>query len=358
MKLLFVTLYIDHVLLFLLRALAQQVSLRVVHDFDNDWSLQLAEFGVSTHRVICKSRFDRRFKAELEQLQREQPCDLVQCFHGNSQLANVIHWAGRELPIVGYRGRIGHLKLRESPVAYWSVRNPQLSAVVANSSAVAAYLENFRVLKPRNVQVIPTGVDLEWIQSRAQAAFGLRSRLGLPADSFVALSMGSLRPVKNFELIVEAAKQLAPKDVHFVNLGDSRGWAEKTRGIANLHFLEFEPNPFPAIGEADVFVSTSHGEAFGRANIEAMACGKPVVGPKAGGALDQIEHDVSGRFFQPNDASDFAGQVLWYRQNPERATLHGAQAKQRVERRFSTAAMAESYLSLYRKVLAERSAER
>ena len=353
MKLLFVTMYVDHVLLFFLRELAEHVSLRVVYDFENRWNTQLAEGGVSTTRLVPRSRFDRRFRAEIERLYAEETFDLVQCFHGNAQLANLIRWNLRNIPLVGYRGRIGHLKFRESPAAYWSVRNPSLSAVVANSSAVASYLESFRLLKPRNVHVITTGVNPHWIRERCSEQYDLRPRLGLSADAFIVAGLGSLRPVKNFQITVAAAKALAPHGVHFVNVGDPRGWDRRTRGIENIHYIEFTENPFPIIAEADVFASTSHGEAFGRVSLEAMACGKPVVGPRAGGSLDLIEDGHNGRFFEPRDAEDFAAKLLWYFESRDRAPAHGANALRSVEARFSTRSMVDAYLSLYKNLLGQ-----
>jgi glycosyltransferase involved in cell wall biosynthesis len=352
MKLLFVTRYVDHVLLAFLRVLADDVSLHVVYDFDNGWNTRLADAGVATKRLIPRSRFDKTFQTKLEQLYLEEPWDLIQSFHGNAQLANVIRWNRRGIPIVAYRGRIGHLKFRESPAAYWSVRNPSLATVVVNSTAVASYLNGFRLLRPKKVELIPTGVNVEWIAEQARPAYGLRSRLELNADSFIVLSMGSLRPVKRFEVIAAAAKSLESQGIHFVHVGDSFGWEKKRRG-ANLHFVGFEANPFPVIAEADVFASASRDEAFGRANVEAMACGKPVIGPRAGGTLDQVQDGVSGSLFTPNDAADLASRILSYKRDPALVASHGTQALERVRTYFSTSAMANAYLGVYRKIVAE-----
>lgn len=351
MKLLFVTMYVDHVVLFFLRELAEHVSLRVVYELENRWSAELAASGVNTMRLVPRSRFDKHFQAEIERLHLEEAFDLVQCFHGNAQLANVIHWNRRHLPLVGYRGRIGRLKFRENPAAYWSVRNPGISAVVANSSAVESYLESFRLLRPKNVRVITTGVNPNWIQQRCGEKYDLRARLGLSADAFIVAELGSLRPVRNFQITVAAAKALADKGIHFVSVGDARGWERKTRGLDNIHYIQFTENPFPILAEADIFASTSHGEAFGRVSLEAMACGKPVVGPRAGGSLDLIEDGSNGRFFEPRDADDFAAKVLWYYESRDQIHLHGANALKSVEDRFSTHKMADAYLDLYASVL-------
>jgi glycosyltransferase involved in cell wall biosynthesis len=358
MKLLFVTRYVDHVLVFFLRDLSTQLELHVVYDFENGWNEDLAKLGVATTRLAPKSRFDRGYRRRLERLHRDEGYDLVQCFHGNAELANLVQWNPAGAPLIGYRGRIGHLKLRESPAAYWSVRNPRLAAVVANSSAVKAYLNDFRWMQPRNVRVIPTGVNLDWIRECRAERHGLRERLGLPADALVVATMGSLRAVKNFGLTVTAARELAPHRVHFVHLGDDLGWARRVRDLPTMHFLPFERNPFPDIAEADVFVTTSDREAFSRASLEAMACGRPVVGPRAGGSLDLIEDGVNGAFFTPGDAADLAAKLLGYARDRPRAAAHGTTALASVEASFSTQRMAEAYLQLYADVLGAARKER
>jgi len=351
MKLLFVTMYVDHVLLHFLQALAERVSLRVVYEFENQWQAELAASGIVTKRVVPRSRFDRRFQAEIERLYAAEPFDLIQCFHGNSQLANLLQWNRGRVPLVGYRGYIGHLKFRESPAAYWSVRNPNIAAVVANSTAVEQYLEGFRILRPRNIRLITTGVNPEWIRQRCKDRYDLRARLQLPADAFIVTAMGALRRRKNFAVMVEAAKVLAPQGVHFVNIGDSRGWDRKTRAMSNVHYLQYTENPFPIVAEADVLASTSKREAFARASLEAMACGKPVVGPRVDGSLDLIEDGVNGLFFEPDNAEDLAEKLLWYQTHRDQVAAHGANAAKIIEERFSTHKMADAYAALHASVL-------
>jgi glycosyltransferase involved in cell wall biosynthesis len=93
-------------------------------------------------------------------------------------------------------------------------------------------------------------------------------------------------------------------------------------------------------------------EAFERVSLEAMVCGKPVVGPRAGGSLDLIEDGSNGRFFEPRDAKDFAAKVLWYHETRDRAHSHGANALKSVEDQFSTRTMIDAYLDLDARLLA------
>lgn len=107
-----------------------------------------------------------------------------------------------------------------------------------------------------------------------------------------------------------------------------------------------------------MFVTTSDREAFSRASLEAMACGRPVVGPRAGGSLDLIEDGVNGAFFTPGDAADLAAKLLGYARDRPRAAAHGTTALASVEASFSAQRMAEAYLQLYADVLGAARKER
>ena len=351
LRILFVTQYIDHILFFFLRTLATKTSLSVVFEFENEWTRKLAESGVRLDQIPVRSRFDRRFQVRIESLWSDGPWEVIQSFHGNAQLANLIQWNTRRIPIVGYRAYIGHLKFSENPVAYWSVRSPRLSAVVAVSSAVKEYLDAFRFLRPQNVSVISHGINRDWIKSQCDEPFGLRSKLGLEEDTFIVACMASLRPYKHFELITRAARQLETYSIHFVHVGDPKGWDKRASEIRNVHFLGHQAQPFSILSDADVFVSTSHNEAFGRSNLEAMALGKPLIGSNTGGLLDLIKEGVTGKFFETQNEHHFAHEVLSYYKDRRLIETHGENTIRRVEQEFSTLRMTERYMDVYQEVL-------
>ena len=348
LRILFVTGYIDHILFFFLRDLALHADVLVLFEAENEWTRALSDNGVRAVQAVPRSRFDGRFQEQVERLYREWPWDVIQSFHGNAQLANLIQWNTRNLPLVGYRAYIGHLKFRENPSAYWSVRNPNLAATAAVSGAVKEYLEGFRLLRPQNVHVISHGINRAWVDAQKTERYDLRAKLGLAGDAFIVLSMASLRPYKHFELVVSAAKMLEDHPIHFVHAGNAKHWVDKAS--ANIHFLGHQTKPFPILDAADVFVSTSHNEAFGRSNLEAMACGKPLVGSRTGGLLDLIEDGVNGRLFESCDARDFADKVSFYHRDRDAVKAHGAAAIQRVADRFATEVMVRQYVDLYRAV--------
>jgi glycosyltransferase involved in cell wall biosynthesis len=350
-KLLFLTKYIDHILYFFLDELSRKIELTVVVDQRNQWTERLAADSIELVHLAPRSKFDRRYKSALETLKGNRNWDLIQCFHGNSELANVIGWNRARLPLIAYRARIGHLKFRENPTAYWNARNPTLAAVAAVSSEVKRYLESFSLLGANNVRVIGHGINREWVESQTASSHGLRSRLGIDAGAMIVVSIAALRRVKRFSYIVHAADALRDLPIHFVHIGAPNGWDKMAAHLSRVHFLGPMDEPFPILAESDVFAMTSHNEAFGRANLEAMACGKPVIGSNTGGLLDLVEPGVTGQLFESNDPGDFTRLVRNYCDDRGSIAAHGRNAIDRVERQFTTAIMVDGYLRLYDDVL-------
>lgn len=353
-RLLFVSKYVDHILFFFLQQLAKEVELSVVVDQHNHWTESLARDHGKLTYLAPRSKFDRSFRGAIADLRARAGWDLIQCFHGNDQLANLIIWNRRRIPLVAYRGRIGHLKFRENPAAYWNARNPGLAAVAAVSTEVKRYLESFRLLRAQNVRVMPHGINQDWVDGQLAARRPLRVELGIPGEALIVVSMAVLRPVKRFDYIVHAAEKLAAAPVHFVHLGDPRGWDLKCAHLPKVHFLGQQPEPLPLLAGGDVFAMTSHNEAFGRANLEAMACGMPVIGSNTGGLLDLVDPGVTGQLFETTSPDDFVACVERYVGNRRLVAEHGRNARSRVREKFSTDIMVANYLGLYRDMLAGR----
>lgn len=79
----------------------------------------------------------------------------------------------------------------------------------------------------------------------------------------------------------------------------------KTHFAGILHGEELSQ----AFASADVFVMPSESETLGFVVLESMASGVPVVGARAGGIPDIIDHTKNGYLFEPGSVDDCAGLV-------------------------------------------------
>jgi alpha-maltose-1-phosphate synthase len=119
---------------------------------------------------------------------------------------------------------------------------------------------------------------------------------------------------------------------------------------------------------AAIFICPSVYEPFGIINLEAMACGTPVVASAVGGIREVVEDGVTGRLVpfeplsednpEPEDperfAQDLAHAVNSFLAVPEELKHMGAAARKRVEDHFTWKAVAIKTLDFYKKLTAKR----
>ena len=122
----------------------------------------------------------------------------------------------------------------------------------------------------------------------------------------IVLFVGNIIKRKNVNLIIEAKKQ-SNEDYELVIVGDGplkKDLEEKVKNenISDVKFLGSRSDVENIIPGCEVLVLPSFSESFGLVLIEALACGKPVIGSNVGGISEIITDDV-GLLINPNDAS-------------------------------------------------------
>ena len=153
---------------------------------------------------------------------------------------------------------------------------PRADQVIAVSGGVRDDLmANFGVHGAK-IRVIYNPIDMDRICERALEA----PSTNVPQSYIV--SAGRLVPSKNFRLLIESYRS-SGIDESLVILGEGEERRELERLVSSLGLdgrvilPGHMQNPYPIIGAARLFVSSSNLEGFPNALIEAMALGCPVV---------------------------------------------------------------------------------
>jgi alpha-maltose-1-phosphate synthase len=104
---------------------------------------------------------------------------------------------------------------------------------------------------------------------------------------------------------------------------------------------------------ASVFVCPSVYEPFGLINLEAMACGTPVVASAVGGILEVVQDGVTGFLVEPGRPDQLAEKIGRLLADPAQARSMGQAGRKRVEERFSWDSVAERTEGVYGEAVAE-----
>lgn len=103
--------------------------------------------------------------------------------------------------------------------------------------------------------------------------------------------------------------------------------------------------------QCDVFCYPTLGEPFGKAVIEAMACGKPVIATNVGGPTEIIQDRVNGLLVPPANPEAMAAQIVRLMGDENERRRIGRNARETVLQRFSWSVVAEQYHQLYSSIL-------
>ena len=101
----------------------------------------------------------------------------------------------------------------------------------------------------------------------------------------------------------------------------------------------------------DVFVIPSIIEAFGLVSVEAMACGKPVIGTNIGGIPDVIIDGINGILVKPKNHQEIAQEIAVLLKNSELRKEMGMRGRRIVEEKFDIDKRIDRILSIYSKLL-------
>jgi glycosyltransferase involved in cell wall biosynthesis len=108
------------------------------------------------------------------------------------------------------------------------------------------------------------------------------------------------------------------------------------------------------LSACDVFVLPSIEESFGIAFIEAWACGKPVIGVRAGAVPAVIDEGQDGLLVKDGDADSLATAIIEMLVNPERRAEMGRAGRRKVLSRYTWKTMTQRVRDVYQGVLSQQ----
>ncbi|HEX6588758.1 MAG TPA: glycogen synthase [Longimicrobiales bacterium] len=252
------------------------------------------------------------------------------------------------------------------------------SAIVAVSNGMRDdILRSYPAVDSARVHVIHNGVDT--VAYRPVRAPSEVAALGIDPDAPTVVYLGRITRQKGLPHLLDAAAHL-PAGTQLVLCAGSPDTPEVGAEVAaRVAALQQEgrlrvvwlrdmlprETAVRVLSHATVFVCPSIYEPFGLVNVEAMACGVPVVASAVGGIPEIIVDGETGwlvpfragddAFGSPAEparfARDLAERIVTLLGDPVTAARMGAAARARVEAEFSWPAIARETATLYRAVV-------
>ena len=252
-------------------------------------------------------------------------------------------------------------------------------AVIAVSEGTRREVLEFYDLDPARVKVIHNGIQPD-VFRRKDPGPALR-KYGVPEDKPYLLFVGRITRQKGVLHLVRALRQVTPdlqavlcagapdtEEIGREMEAEVRNLQMERRGVHWIHEMVPVPELVRLYSGAALFVCPSIYEPFGIINLEAMACGCPVVASRVGGIPEAVADGETGILvplqskgapdFEPRDPAafqrDLAAAINSLHADGALRRRMSEAGRRRVEERFSWANIARRTLDLYEEVAGVR----
>ncbi len=307
----------------------------------------------------------------------------------------VLRWAGRERPDILHahwalpNGFLGALAARRYGIplvvsipgsdATVAARNllfrrmakfafAQAGLITANSESLQDVAVNELGAEPTKFDLIAYGVDPDTLRPDPSGTAALRAELGIPPEAVVLLAVGRMVYKKGFDGLLRAAALLdglmkgeVSPPVHLVMVGEGDLWAEwqalgRQLGLGErVHWVGNVPSHRIGVyyNMADVAVVpavTRPATGLGVTVLDAMSCGKPVVGSDAAGNRLAIKDGVNGYLVPEGDDAALARALLALVRDHDLRTRMGAAGRHLIDTELGWPQLARRYVAHFERL--------
>ena len=245
--------------------------------------------------------------------------------------------------------------------------------VIAVSESMREDVINLYGVPREKIRVIHNGIDLKQYKPTIDNA--VLKRYGVDPEIPYVLFVGRITRQKGIIHLVRAIKWIQPGTQIVLCAGApdtpeigeemrervSEARRESTNPIIWIPEIVPKDDIIKLYSQAKLFICPSVYEPFGIINLEAMACGVPVVASAVGGIKEVVVHEktgllvplnpMGGNDFEPEDpdrfAQDLAEAVNSLLADHERLRKMGLRARERVEHFFSWTSIARWTTDFY-----------
>jgi glycosyltransferase involved in cell wall biosynthesis len=201
----------------------------------------------------------------------------------------------------------------------------------------------------RKIGIVNIGLDPKVIAATEAAdTCALRQSLDIREDRLNAIILGQVYPPKGQHFVLQGLRQIVDRHPEFMLyivgdpvLEEYRPYRAELERIVerdglrdHVRFTGWRPDALQLLHVMDLVIHPSLAEGFGRAVLEAMALGRPVVASAVGGLREIIRDGENGFLVAPRDTPALVDRILRLSSNPELRRSFGREARHAVFARY------------------------
>ena len=301
----------------------------------------------------------RRYSQKIAQYVRENGIDLV---HNNTTavLEGIYLKRKVKLPLIWH---VHEIIVKPKAISDFNnfLMGRYADKIVTVSQAVASHVKQSPFIKEVQVQVIYNGVD-NAVYHPIQAS-AVREKFGIPEDALVIGMIGRVNAWKGQGDFLEAVTPILehnPNSIAFLAgsafAGEEWRVDELEKAISaspvagQIKRIDYYSKTTELYNMFDIFVLPStNPDPLPTVVLEAMACGKPVVGYRHGGVCEMVKEGESGILATPNKPAELSKAIQELADNTEKREQFGSASVKRQKEFFSLESYIRNFSELYKK---------
>jgi glycosyltransferase involved in cell wall biosynthesis len=248
----------------------------------------------------------------------------------------------------------------------------QAGLITANAESLRDVAVHELGADPARFELIAYGVDPNALRPNSLGTDELRAELGIPRDAVLLLAVGRMVYKKGFDQLLYAASAQGDSDpgtrsVHLVMVGTGDLWAKwqalgKDLGLGGrVHWVGDVPTDRMGVfyNMADIAVMPAINRpptGLAVSVLDAMSCGKPVVGSAAAGNRLAIRDGVNGLVVPESDVPALAAAIGSLVADRSLRDRMGAASRRLIETELGWPQLAARYVAHFERLSRERCA--
>lgn len=201
-------------------------------------------------------------------------------------------------------------------------------------------------LKNRPIKVIHNGIDIQTFRPQTT---DVHKRYDIAKEKKIVLCVAAVWDVrKGLDDIYELAKRLPNAEYAIIVVGKQTEKVKKIDGSCQMVFVDSTQNALELArmySAASVFINPTYQDNYPTTNLEAIACGTPVITYRTGGSPEAVD-EKTGLVVEQGDVNGLKNAVCRLAMDD-----YVAACRKKAEKEFDNNRCFNPYISLYQKLI-------